>query len=366
MSNSYTLADAWAHWVSDKEFPIAFLGDSTFAGVNTSRWSEDSTKNYSEDSFTFRLEKLLKTNLNSKIPEIINAGFSGDTSLDCLEKLPNLISPGGPLYKAKMIGVGLGINDRILYQSVIDYRLGFKKNLEKIIQYLLANQFQPFLLTSQAIVAPGVHTQYQTEYPLRTSFHIAAVANQVKRELAKKYALELIDLTNATEKFLNYSDYEIQAIISDQLHFGDIGHQFVAEYLFSVLCPDVIQIEHNTWITYANQMISSDIPEDKLILAPSPVNKKFKCYVYDENSPTSNTLLFDAAIFNNSCQKINLSLYKNSNENTGAYLILNEEKIPLTQSVTTISNLDIGLFSLKIYSGKSEIKDFSGIKVSLN
>ena len=37
-NNLYTLNDAWVAWENGKKFPIAFFGDSTFDGANTTEW----------------------------------------------------------------------------------------------------------------------------------------------------------------------------------------------------------------------------------------------------------------------------------------------------------------------------------------
>ncbi|MEF2243718.1 MULTISPECIES: hypothetical protein [unclassified Paenibacillus] len=37
----YTLNDAWAVWLQGSKFPVAFFGDSTVDGANTTDWTEN-------------------------------------------------------------------------------------------------------------------------------------------------------------------------------------------------------------------------------------------------------------------------------------------------------------------------------------
>lgn len=353
---NFTFNDAWASWSNNIPFTIAFLGDSTFAGNNTSSWKESNSITNTKTAFPYLLEKMLQKEFNNTAPTIINSGFSGDNCAIALERLPNLLK--NELNTADMIGIGLGINDRIQYPTLLDYRNGFKKDYEKIIKQILSKNITPFIVTCQATVEPGVHTKYLGEYPLRNTSNISIITNKVKEELAEQYNLLLIDINKETEWFLSYSEYNLTELISDQLHFGDIGHKFTAEYFFSIMCPFTILIKKHHKISYLNQYIQTDVPQECLILES---HSDFKCYVdYKENN-SINTLLFKAILYNNYYGPISLKIFQKNNKISSNYILINGKEILFSESSVKIQNIPVGLVIIEIYSGISNIKSFTGI-----
>ena len=154
-----------------------------------------------------------------------------------------------------------------------------------MIEWFYEHNIQPFLLTTQALVSSDVETQYVTSFPLRTAMHIETVANEVKRELAKEYGLEIIDLHKFTTEFLLYSSYPTKTIIADRTHFGDIGHEYEAGVLFAHITPMVEIADGYTKIDFSSQKLKKGVPEE-LLTVPDTPSDSFKLYAnYTKSLP---------------------------------------------------------------------------------
>ena len=92
------------------------------------------------------------------VNEIYNAGFAGQTLSWGYENIEKAFGDNSDYKDTKMVGIGFGINDRLDYKSYKQYRENFKKNLIDTIKWFKDKGIQPFLLTSQAIISPGVKT----------------------------------------------------------------------------------------------------------------------------------------------------------------------------------------------------------------
>ncbi|GEQ62319.1 hypothetical protein VL4N_16790 [Vagococcus lutrae] len=350
----YNLHDAWLHWEENQTFPIGFIGDSTFAGLNTT----DYFKNHSPNSFPYILEGLLNKNFKNKSVKIINRSFSGADCKDIITYLDDLLK--NDLKTAKMVGIGLGINDRLKYSKLTDYKKGFYEDYESIIQYILNANKTPFIITSQATLEPQVLSKYESEYPLRKSSSIAIITNSVKKELADKYDLELVDIHKATERFLLYSKISLKDVISDQLHFGDVGHKFVAEYLYAYLSPYTIKLHDGQLITFQNQLIETSVPQDFLQFKDFGI---FKCSINYSSNTSDNVLLFKVTTFKNHIGSLKLIFHKDTYDTPSAYILINGKKYLFNKNKTEVVIMEMGLYIIEVYSGNSDIKSFTGIQV---
>lgn len=355
----FTFSDAWTEWLQGSKFPIAFFGDSTVDGANTSGWVAntiglDST---SPNTFSKKLEELLRQAAHNNILRIYNSGFSGTNASWAVTILEMQFGAASDYHDVQMIGIGFGINDRLLYKNEKAYRDGFKASIKQIINWCYSKNIQPFLLTTQAIVEPGVKTEYAEDYKMRTSEHIACIANEVKRELAEEYALQLIDMNKYTELFLQYSSISTQRIISDRLHFGDIGHQYEAEVLFSCLSPRTIVVDGYTKIDYSSQKIKDSVPDDWLSM-PKVLTDCFKVYVDYTKADMGDMIIMSASVFVNAKRKLTLKAFRGSSPDT--YVKINGVPLRLTGSETIIDQLDQGLYNLEVFTGASLKADFKG------
>lgn len=346
----YTFNDAWSQWKAGNKFSIAFYGDSTVDGNNTTGYVANTLGRDSQSSNTFC--KKLETNLrlatgNDKL-RIYNAGFSGKDSAFGVANINAEFGIGTDYSDVKMVGIGWGINDRLNYSNTKAYRDGFKANIISQINWFYSRGIQPFLLTTQAIVSPNVDTQYVNQYPLRTAEVINSIANEVKRELSVEYNLELIDINKFTERFLLYSSTDIATLIPDRLHFGDIGHQYEADLIFAHISPQVIFVETDTKIDYSTQKVINGVYEDKLTY--SPIDQYgFKLYAKYLKSDRLDTKIMETWVFINSKDEMILKSYVSYYLNT--YIKINGVIYKSEALETVLSNLSLGLYHLEVFSG---------------
>jgi hypothetical protein len=188
--------------------------------------------------------------------------------------------------------------------------------------------------------------------------------------LADEYGLELLDINSYTEDFLHYSSYSLQTIISDRLHFEDVGHKYEAGLLFSLINPQVTFVKDSCKIDYSNQCIAKGIPEDWLTM-PASVKGIFKVYVNYTKADTEDMNIMTVYVFNNTKNQLKLSAYK-SVETSCTYVKIDGETMELSSRGTGLSKdinadlytdmgtLDLGLHKLEVFTGKSNIVDFKG------
>lgn len=354
-----TLNDAWTEWLRGSKFPVAFFGDSTVDGSNTTDWTANTlgADNLSPNAFSKKLEGLLRLATGNDSLRIYNAGFSGKTGRWAVTVLEEQFGETSAYHDVKMIGIGFGINDRLGFEDEKAYRDGFKGYIEHIIHWCYDKGIQPFLLTTQASVEPGVMTQYAEPYPMRTSGHIDSVANEVKRELARAYGLQLIDMNRFTESFLLYSSISTQRIISDRLHFGDIGHQYEAEVLFAHISPRTLVADGYTKIDYSSQKVTDSVPEDWLTMPEEPTDR-FKVYVDYTKDDKADMLIFSAWVFVNAKRMLTLKAFRGSSPDT--YVRVNGTVTRLAEAETVVGQLDLGLYRLEVFTGASDKADFKG------
>jgi lysophospholipase L1-like esterase len=362
MQKIFTFHDAWTAWLQGSKFPVAFFGDSTVDGANTTDWVANTIgiDSASPHTFSKKLEELLRQATGNGKLRIYNAGFSGTIASWAVTVLEEQFGQASAYHDVQMIGIGFGINDRndqLYYASEKAYRDGFKKHIKQMIDWCYANHIQPFLLTTQAIVQPGVLTEYTEAYPMRTSEPIECIANEVKRELAEQLGLQIIDMNKYTELFLLYSSISNRRIISDRLHFGDIGHRYEAGVLFSHLSPRTIFVDDYTKIDYSSQKIKDSVPEDWLTM-PEEATDRFKVYVDCTKADANDMLIMSAWVFVRAKQRLTLKAYQgNSSE---MYIKINGMIKGLAGAETIIGELELGLYRLEAFTGESAEVSFKG------
>lgn len=338
-----TFADAYAAWRNGETFPVAFMGDSTFSfGGNSGDhvW------------FPERLQAKLREECGHNTI-IYNAGIPGIKLTDGIARFDGYFGEHGTFADAKMVGIGYGINDRLDFKTLKEYKAGIYERTETIILKCYGRGIQPFLLTHQATLECGVGTEYQN-YPLRDSHSMAFANVTAKRELAAKYGIPLIELNQATEEYLLYSKVPANVIMMDTLHFDDIGHEYEAGFLFSQLVSRTISIEagQETVVSYASQHIRNAVPEDKV-----SYGGKFKIYANYSKSDSADTKIFDAYVFIKG-RPATLQAHKADGGST--YIKINGTKKDLDLLETDLGVLDLGLHHLEVFTGASTAVNFSG------
>ncbi|MDK7537802.1 BppU family phage baseplate upper protein [Bacillus paranthracis] len=367
----YSFKDAWIAWENGQKFPVGFLGDSTVDGANTTGYV-DANRHEAQDNaaggfgkvdyvntkaYPYLLEQLIKKETGKSSPRIYNIGYSGTYFDWAKPKLDQIF--GGVYADVKMVGIVYGINDRTRVATTADYESMMRTNLEYFVNYFYNKGIQPFIVTSQATVEP--YDQFGGTYPLRTARDINTVANRVKREVAIKYNLEIIEMTDFGEHAFLYSNYNLTQLISDTLHFGDKGHELEAGFLFSKFCPRVVTTKDNEILGFSSQKVKSLVPAGK----PSFLNTfedGFKVKANYAKADSNDIVMLDFWLLNYSKKQLNLKSFLTT---VGSqYVMLNDTKIPLTTNGQSLGNLDIGLHRIQAFTGETTNVDFKGFMLS--
>lgn len=353
--NICTFLDAYVAWCNGETFPIAFYGDSTFYGTNTSGAGY---------TFCDHLQSMLREECGANAT-VYRVAVSGHDLDNGINNFDSNFGANGTYANTKMIGIGYGINDRLDYSTYEDYKNGVYTKIETLIQKCFARGIQPFMVTSQATIECGVATEYSNPndennyYPLRDANAMNVCANGAKKELAEKYGIPLIDLNQATELYLINSEQPVDTIISDRLHFGNIGHAFEAGFLFSQIVPRVVCIDgkSETVISYARQCLRNAIPEDKL-----SYGGRMKLYANYTKSSNSDIKIFDAYVYVRD-YPATIWAYRSA-INAPSYVKIDGTKYSMTASGNDLGTIDVGLHHLEAYSGNGSVIDFAGFVVN--
>lgn len=351
----YTFNEAYNRWCAGESFPIAFCGDSTIAGYGTSQGKAN--------AWVARLEEKLKYECNNSNVKLYNLAESGSVT-PAVSQFTTWFGTNGNYNDTKLVGIGWGINDRLGKASRKAYYQDQYNKVEALILKAFEYNIQPFLLTSQSTIEPGVASNYTSTYPLRTSSNINICANNARRDLAKKYNLEIIDMNVLTELYLKNSKVAINTIIPDRLHFGNIGNLFEGGAAFSKFVNRTIKVndKEKLIVNYADQRVTHCVPEDYVSYGGD-----LKIYVDRENYG-ANIKIFDVYIYIKD-QPATISAYK-KNLNSDTYIKVDQEVPELSNIVeledlkTDLDELDIGLHHFEVYTGNSAIADFCGFIVN--
>jgi hypothetical protein len=370
----YSFKDAWIAWENNERFPVGFLGDSTTDGAGTSVFT-DANRHEAQDiaaggfgrvdyintkAYPYLLEQHIKQETGQTAPRIYNIGYSG-TYFDWAK--PKLDDIFGYAYSdVKMVGISYGINDRTRVSNVKDYEAMMRSNLDYFINYFFNKGIQPFIVTSQATVEPW--DQFEGTYPLRTAEDINSVANRVKREMANKYNLEVMEMTDFGEHAFLYSQYTLTELVNDTLHFSDKGNELEAGYLFSKLCPRVIVTKDSEILGFSSQKVKSFVPTQKgtTIFYLNPFEDGFKVKANYTKADTNDLLIQDFWVLNYSKKQLTLKAFLTSAGSQ--YVKLNGADINLTSNGQTLGTLDVGLHRIQVFSGASATVDFKGFTLT--
>ena len=344
-----TFLDAYVAWCNGEAFPVAFYGDSTFQGVNTSGAGH---------TFCDHLQAMLREECGANAV-IHNAGISGWKLSQALEYFDAKFGDDGTYADSRMVGLGYGINDRLDYTTYSDYKKGVYAKLETLIRKCIDRGIQPFLVTSQATTECGVSDDYAAQYPLRDSNSINLCANGAKKELAEKYGIPLVDLNRATEQYLLHSAVPVNTIISDRLHFGDTGHAFEAGFLFSQIVPRVVQIDGRTEhvLSYASQNLRSAVPENRL-----SYGGRLKLFASYTRTSAEDVKIFDAYVYV-ADHPAALRAYRSTADAT-SYVKIDGMSCGMAAAGISLGTIDVGLHHLEAYSGTGTLVDFAGFTIN--
>lgn len=360
MARKYSFADAWYAWRNNEKFPIAFLGDSTTNGNGTTGFAyRDAAASLGQDyiapnSYTSVFQALIREITGNNVMRAYNAGFSGRNATYALANMDAIF--GEAYADVKMIGISMGINDRTTSASL--YARNFYRDIEGIIQWCFNKGIQPFLLTCQPVTIP----QFTGE---GSGSDIQEVANEIKKNLAAKYDLELVDVSKFGEQFMQYSTKPLLNNImqagSNVIHFGDGGHKFTAELLFANFCKRCIWTTQGEQLDYATQLMFSNI-EHTQIMQITPFKQGFKVELSTTQATAGNKLLQEFWVFNAGRKQLNLTAYF-ANAAVGQYAVVDGVQTTITTQGQALGTLDLGLHKIKAYSSATTQLDWLGFKL---
>ena len=261
------LSDALNQWLLGRKFPIGFLGDSTTEGDNTSAWTDDNQHikqdqaaggigkvNYvNPTSYSYLTQQLLRQRTGNDAPEIYNMGWSGTSMFWMIQHFDEVFN--NAYSDVRMIGIEYGINDRNDYGNRDVLAQTYRYDLIRLIQMLYDRGIQPFIITSQAI---WNHQADGTRDVLNT-VTLTTLINRIKKEVAREYHLELIDMQEVGDLIAKYSSVGWNSFNNGILHFKDLGHQAEARYIYGKLTDELETVESGSILSYLSQRVLSKV-----------------------------------------------------------------------------------------------------------
>lgn len=232
-----------------KKTVIVTLGDSTTDGWRTSNYTSnnDNINNLKDGNNTYSgiLNNIINQQRSYNFDhKFYNRGFSGKTINWLRQNLDAVLSPIPEAIDYAFIA--MGINDMVYDASKIK---SFRDDHINVVNRLLAKGIKPVLMSTQA----------EFENYKRFGSKINAIADNIKKDLAKELGLPFIDYNAGTSNILNHSEYNLKNLIPDMCHFGDLGHQKGAEFLASQLIPRTVFVSGVSKIGYQNNKVASDL-----------------------------------------------------------------------------------------------------------
>ncbi len=360
LGRKYNLSDAWVAWRDGQKFPICFLGDSTTNGNGTTGFTyRDVGASLGQDyiapnSYPSVFQALIREITGNTVMRAYNAGFSGQRSTWALANIDDIM--GSAYADAKMIGISHGINDRTVNPAL--YATNFYRDIEGLIKWALNKGIQPFLMTTQPVTIP----QYTGS---ASGSDIEEVGNEIKRNLAAKYDLELVDVNKYGQQFMQYSTKpllnDIMEANSNVIHFGNGGHKFTAELLFAHFCKRCIWTTDGERLDYSTQLMFSQI-EHSEIKQIVPFKQEFKVELNTTQATAENKLLQEFWVFNAGRKQLDLTAYY-ANATTGQYVEVDGVQTTITEQSQELGSLDLGLHKIKAYGGAAMELDWLGFKL---
>lgn len=232
-----------------KKTVIVTLGDSTTDGWRTSNYisNNDNINNLKDGNNTYSgiLNNIINQQRGYNFDhKVYNRGFSGKTINWLRQNLDAVLLPVPEPINYALIA--MGINDMVYDASKIK---SFRDDHINVVNRLLAEGIKPILMSTQA----------EFENYKRFGSKINAIADNIKKDLAKELGLPFIDYNAGTSNILNHSEYKLKDLIPDMCHFGDLGHQKGAEFLASQLIPQTVFVSGVSKIGYQNNKVASDL-----------------------------------------------------------------------------------------------------------
>ena len=361
-ARKYSFSDAWIAWRDGQKFPICFLGDSTTNGNGTTGYVARTTPytfgvDYvAPNSYAKLFQDLIREASGNSVMRAYNAGYSGQNSGFALTNIDNIMS--GDYADTKMMGISHGINDRTTAPKL--YADLFESRIEGLIQWCFGKGITPFLMTTQPMTIPS-------QVGTTNASGAEEIANSIKRKLASKYNLEIIDINKFGQQFMQYSSKpllnDIMEAGNSVIHFGNGGHKFTAELIFANFCKRTLWTYNDgEQLDYTTQLLASDIDQTELNQL-STFKQGFKNEVLRTQDNATNKLYQDFYVFNAGRKQLDLTAYY-ANAAVGQYAVVDDVQTTITTQGQALGTLDLGLHKIKAYSSATTALDWLGFKLT--
>ena len=382
----YSLMDATLAWMRGEKFPVAFFGDSTTDGVGTTDWSVTNNSHESKDneaggigkadwqhpySYPYILEQMLRTELGNNILRIYNAGWAGWSLYNAISISALKDRYFGQAYSdVKMVGIAMGLNDRVFVSTDYEYYETFKKNLKQVCNILFSMNVTPFMVSYNTFTQAGNNgdNSYNTVY----QNYVQQLANKAKKEVAEMYGLEYVDMNEFGSLILRCSNYPMGGSnsstgITEHLHFKDLGHKLEAGFLFTKFIPWVLKTEsaNKVYVGLSNPNFKCDITMSGT--ERSWTQDGFKIEMQKTKGDETDVCIYDTYVFNNSVNGPYNVTYQTPA--VSGYIVVDgdiENPITIDSTNVVIGTWDIGLHHVQVYTGESTTVAFKGFLLEQN
>jgi len=353
---AYSLTEAFQKWFFGYKFPICILGDSTTDGDTTtgSTPNQIGTDHQDPNTYTTKLQALLREATGNNNIRIYNGGFSGKSALWTLRNIDGILWNNEYYRDARIVIISHGINDYV--PDSLNNVGNYEYALRGLIQNIFDHDAQPVLMTHQS----GMENYG------RFGWKQMALADEITRNLADEYNLEVMDKNYFTNLFNIYSKYSVNDIIPDGCHYKDVGHEFVAGWMFKELIPYTIPVgDEQTIVSFADERVKTGLEyssfsgykwKDVKVITPANGFKlEARC------TKDSTTTLMDAWVFIEAKgQKNVVSFCTTPNVQT---VTIDGIAYSITEPEQELAEIDIGLHHIVVTSGANENVNYLGLKI---
>lgn len=375
-----------AEIIKGNTIKLGFLGDSTTDGLGTdgfnrattghegTNWDNiynggsgeiGSTDYINQESYSYKLEQLIKEETANSNFRVYNMGWCGTTIKWAYENRQKIF---GDAYKdVDIVGIAYGINDAAHYGNNINEVINtYEYYLEQMVLFLHSIGKGVFLVNPQNIMIYS--TQLNPTFPTN-NLETMLLFQKVNGKLTDKYGLTLFDMTSFDINVLVHSEQPVKNLMADNLHYTSYGHTLESGYLFSEIFRRTAKALTQKRIGYTqyNWLSNADV---QLFMSqdPSQVKSGFSTYFNSTGGSTDVTLM-DIWLLNDSSEEISIKTFIQDVDSQhyivkdGA-LISETGLIDATEKIISVIPCgEIRHILIKSGTGK---RDFLGIKIVNN
>lgn len=247
-----TLSHVSSNWAAGNKYPFAIFGDSTTDGrISTTDGTNQMTvynisrlvggdvpdglvydhdESEAPNAYVSVLQRMAREFYGQSNLRVYNAGYRGKQVANgwATDNVHNAVYGNTTYSDCKMIGINFGINDSENWDAE-SLRMRTYQYTKALILDAYLRGVQPFLMTTNAFVGlsdTGVDYGENTE--------VVQIIDAVKRDLAKEFGLELVDMSSFLYDFVfrNGEGVSSDYAVPDEIHGADLLHMKQAEYFF--------------------------------------------------------------------------------------------------------------------------------------